>query len=690
MTASTLPLQARCIYTERLVRHCHRVSVLRHELVILMLVAGFCCPAGDTVRAAEEEPYDRSHWSFQLRGAPQPPRFDDRADQDWLRNEIDAFILARLKESGLRPAAEAGRRTVIRRLYFDLIGLPPTPEEVETFVQDPSPQAYETVVDRLLASPHYGERWGQHWLDVVRYAETEGFEYDNYLPGAWRYRDWVIESLNADMPYDEFVRRQVAGDELASADRSMLVAAGFHRLGPVRRNAGNQEVAGSRNEVLTEMTNTIGSVFLGLTVGCARCHDHMFDPVRQIDYYRLEAFLAATQEHNLPLASEAERLVWQKRTDELKAEIKLAENDLKNAPAGSHVDLEERLKHLESQLPPPLDAICTVSNDEARRTPIHVLERGNWDKPGAAVGPRVPGVLLSDEAPELPADVANPRTRLAEWLIDPNHPLAARVIVNRVWQYHFGRGIVATPNDFGVNGDTPSHPELLDWLANRFVANGWRLKSLHRMLVTSSSYRQSAHSNDEARNLERDAENRLLWRFLRRRLQAEEIRDAMLAVSGRLNRKAGGPSVIVPVESDLTELLYKPSQWQVTPEHREHDRRSVYLLAKRNLRLPFMEVFDQPDLQISCARRESSTHAPQALELLNGRLSNELAEAFAERLAREAPGDACRQVELTYRLVAGRPPNDREAVLGMEFLTRQPLREFALAMFNLNEFLYVD
>ncbi len=661
---------------------------MRLVLIAVSLAAGLTCQAA-VEACADEEAYDRSHWSLRPRAVPAPPQLPD-VDRGWVRNEIDAFVLARLKPLGLQPAPETDRRSLVRRLYFDLIGLPPSPAEVEAFVEDPSPLAYETVVERLLASPHYGERWGQHWLDVVRYAETEGFEYDNYLPGMWRYRDWVIDSFNADKPYDQFVREQLAGDELGSADRSLLVAAGFQRLGPVRRNAGNQEVAGSRNEVLTEMTNAVGSVFLGLTIGCARCHDHKFDPLLEKDYYRLEAFLAATHEHNVTLASESEQAAWRQRTDELKADIKRLEQESEKSSAADKPALQARLTELETKLPPPLDTIATVENDAARRTLIHVLERGNWDKRGDLVGPRVPGVFLPDEAPELAADMANPRTWLAQWLIDPNNPLTARVMVNRIWQYHFGEGIVGTPNDFGVNGATPSHPELLDWLANRFIADGWRLKSLHRLIVTSSTYRQSTHSPDEQSAMAKDAENRLLWRFPRRRLEAEEIRDAMLAASGRLKATRGGPSVVVPVESDLVELLYKPSQWSVTADRGQHDRRSVYLLAKRNLRLPFMEVFDQPDLQISCARRESSTHAPQALELLNGRLSNELAAALAERLAREAPGDARRQVELAYRLVTGRPPNDREAALAADFLSRQPLGEFALAIFNLNAFLYVD
>lgn len=643
---------------------------------------------------AQDEPeYDaveRDHWSFVTRGNPQPPVSDDPADRSWVANEIDAFVLARLREAGLRPAPPADRPALVRRLTFDLTGLPPSPDEVAAFVSDPSPQAYEALVERLLASPHYGERWARHWLDVVRYAETEGFEYDNYLPGAWRYRDYVIESLNADKPYHQFVREQVAGDELAPGDPTLQIAAGFYRLGPVRRNAGNQEVAGSRNEVLTEMTNTIGSVFLGLTVGCARCHDHMYDAIRQKDYYRLEAFLAATHERNIPLAGAEQVAAWQSRTDALKAQIKQLGKLLAAASGDTREEITARLKELDAQLPPPLPAICTIEDRAAERTTIHVLQRGNWDQPRETVGMRVLGVLLPEGAAELPPDTLQARTRLAQWLTSPEHPLTARVMVNRVWQERFGNGIVATPNDFGVNGDSPSHPELLDWLANRFVAEGWRLKPLHRLIVLSNTYRQSTRPAETARAAAIDPNNRLLWRFNRRRLEAEEIRDAMLAVAGKLNLKAGGPSVVTPVESDLVDLLYKPSQWSVTPDREEHFRRSIYLLAKRNLRLPFMEVFDQPDAQTSCARRESSTHAPQALELLNGTLANELADALADRLQREAGADAARQIELAFRLVAGRPPSETEAARARVFVCNQPLREFALAMLNLNAFLYVD
>jgi hypothetical protein len=646
--------------------------------------------AGEPAREVPSE-----HWSLRPRSRPAVPQFRAPADRTWVRTPVDAFLLARLRQEGLRPAPEADRRVLIRRLTFDLLGLPPTPEEVEAFVQDRSPDAYERLVDRLLASPHYGERFGRHWLDVVRFAETDGFEYDRYRPGAWRYRDYVIAALNADKPYDQFVREQLAGDEEAAAtgDQTLQIAAGFHRLGPVRRNAGNPEVAFSRHEVLAEQTDAIGLIFLGLTVGCARCHDHKFDDFSQTDYYRLQAFLAANQETDVFLASPRQQAEWKARTAKVQAEIKSLKESLRTLDGDARRRMEERLHRAERELPPPLPAISTVHNDPARATPIHVLKRGNPDRPGKTVGMGIPAALQTTPAPELPTNTARPRTALARWIASPDNPLTARVMVNRVWQYHFGQGLVATPNDFGVNGSAPSHPELLDWLANEFVAGGWRLKPIHRLLVLSSAYRQAAASPDTRRGSHKDPEDRLLCHFPRRRLDAGEVRDAMLAVAGGLNLRAGGPSVVVPVEADLVHLLYDPAQWSVTPDPREHDRRSVYLLAKRNLRLPFAVAFDEPDAQTSCARREQCTHPLQALELLNGRLSNRLAEDFAGRLLREAGDDPERQVERAFRLATGRPPSPRERDVSLAFLKRRPdggLREFALAVFNLNAFLYVD
>jgi hypothetical protein len=630
------------------------------------------------------------HWSFRKRGRPAVPRLADATQRGRLRNAVDAFILARLGQEGLSLAPEADRRTLIRRLYFDLTGLPPTPEQIAAFVASTDPFAYEKLVDRLLASPHYGERWGRHWLDVVRFAETEGFEYDRHRPGAWRYRDYVIRSFNEDKPYDQFVREQLAGDEIAPDQPESEVAVGFYRLGPIRRNAGNAKVAFSRNEVLTEMTDNVGAVFLGLTVGCARCHDHKFDDFSQDDYYRLQAFLAQTHENDIVLADAKTKADWEARTSKIQTEIKQLKAALETAEGGERQRMRARLAEMRRRLPPPLPAMSSVHDVPAERTAVHVLKRGDPDKKGKQVGMRVPSALLPAKTPELPPETKAPRTHLANWINDPDNPLAARVFVNRVWQYHFGQGIVATPNDFGVNGSAPSHPELLDYLANEFLANGRHLKALHRLILLSSTYRQASRSPDGGLARRKDPDNRLLWRSSRRRLDAEEVRDAMLTIAGQLNGKAGGPSVVVPVDGDLVGLLYDPSQWTVTPDVREHDRRSVYLLAKRNLRLPFLEVFDQPDAATSCPRRAASTHALQALELLNGPTAHRLADAFAQRLVCEAGTDHDRQIERAYLLAAGRAPTVREKELALKFLEKQPLREFALAAFNLNAFLYVD
>jgi hypothetical protein len=655
-----------------------------------MLLVGVAAAAAADARKPEYRETERSLWSLQPRSQPAVPEFAAAEETSWARSPIDAFVLRKLAENSLRPAPQADRVTLIRRLYFDLWGLPPSPADIADFVNDSNTDAYEKLVDRLLASPHYGERWAQHWLDGVRFAETEGFEYDRHLAGMWRYRDYVIESLNSDKPYDEFVREQIAGDEIGPENHETLIAAGLHRLGAVRRNAGNQEVASSRNEVLTERTDIIGSAFLGLTVGCARCHDHMFDPIRQRDYYRLQAFMAATEENNIVLATEEEQKAWKALVKEKEDEIKELRKKLDELSGEEKGKLHQKIRNLEVSLPDPLPTIATVKNDYENQTPIHVLERGDYSKKKEQVGPRVLGVLLPDGTPEIDAYSKNLRIRLADWLTAPDHPLTARVMVNRIWLYHFGSGIVNTPNDFGFNGDKPSHPELLDYLANQLVAGGWRQKPIHRMILLSNAYRQSSDSPVAEAAVQKDPENRLLWRFSRRRLEAEEIRDAMLAVSGKLNPKAGGQSIMVPVDEQLVELLYKPAQWKEPEDVSQNYRRSVYLIAKRNLRLPFMEVFDQPAMLTSCARRQSSTHAPQALELMNGPLANGLAEVFAGRLRREVGDDPAQLVERAYLLAAGRMPAPGELRPAVEFLKTQPLRELALAIFNLNDFLYVN
>jgi hypothetical protein len=645
-----------------------RLSVLFWLMPILFAAAAV--RAEDQIPDSTYTSDERSHWSLVPRSTPTIPQFPDANIAAWVRNPVDAFVLDKLREQGLSPTGTADRRTLLRRVFFDLTGLPPPPAEVEAFASSTAPDAYAQLIERLLASPQYGERWGQHWLDVVRFAETEGFEYDRHLHHAWRYRDYVIRSFQEDKPYDQFLREQLAGDELSPIKDDARIAVGFLRFGPIRRNAGNADVAFSRNEVLTEMTDTVGVALLSMTVGCARCHDHKFDAIRQKDYYRLQA-------------------AWKAETDKVNAEIKKLDGALDNATGDSRKNLQDQLKAAERRLPPPLPAISSVQNDDTKQTVIHVLKRGDETKPGDRVSPRPPGVLLADGAPEFPADVRNPKTRLAEWVTDPNNPLTARVIANRIWLQHFGSGLVRTPNDFGLNGDTPSHPELLDYLANELVASGWRMKTLHRLIVESSTYQQASASADQMLGNQKDASNRLLWKFPRRRLDSEQIRDAMLSISGQLNRKAHGPSVIAPVDAELVELLYKPSQWTVTDDVTEHHRRSIYLIKKRNLRLPFMEVFDQPGLSASCPKRDASTHAPQALELLNGPLSNDLSLAFAARLEREAGSGRLQQVQLAFELATGRRASEAEKEVALRFLQTQTLAEFALAMFNLNEFLYV-
>ena len=646
-----------------------------------------------TLAAAEYSDSERSFWSFQPRQAAAAPT----VDSDWASSPVDAFVWSRLAAAGLRPAPEARRSELARRAYFDTTGLPPTPAELEAFVSDRSPGAWERLVDRLMSSPRWGERAAQRWLDVVRFAETEGFEYDRYLPGLWRYRDYVIESFNRDKPLDRFIAEQLAGDEMAAdgpqsdADRELLAAAGFHRLGPVRRNAGNQEVASSRNEVLTERTDIVGTALLGMTVGCARCHDHMFDPIRQVDYYRLQAYFGASREANLVFDSDSTIEDWQKATKEIASKMKSLRGEIKLAEGEERLRLQAEHDALESQLPAPPRTLATVQNDPENPNQVHLLARGDHTKPLQPVDPRPLGVLLPEDAPTLPPDAEDPRSRLAGWITSPEHPLTARVAVNRIWQGYFGQGIVDTPNDFGAMGGRPSHPALLDFLANELVESGWSAKHVHRLILTSSAYRQASHNPaQEQRGMQQDASNRLLWRGPRRRLGAEEVRDAMLSAAGELNLAYGGKSVMLPVEDALVDLLYDPTQWRVPADQAQHRRRSIYLIAKRNLRLPFMEVFDQPALLTSCARRESSTHAPQSLELLNGPISNELAARFAARLDREAGRDLDSIVSQAYLLAAGRPPTEDEALIARNFLADNSLREFALAMFNLNSFLYLN
>lgn len=629
----------------------------------------------------------REFWSFRPVRKQKPPQVQNSS---WPRNAIDQFVLARLEANSLHPAKAARPEALIRRVYFDLTGLPPSPKQVADFADNPSDAAYQEIVESLLDSPRYGERFAQRWLDVVRYAETEGFEYDRKLEGLWRYRDYVIDAFNQDMPYDQFLREQIAGDEMATENRRLRIATGFHRLGAVRRNAGNQKVASSRNEVLTERTDVIGSVVLGLSIGCARCHDHKFDPIPQQDYYRLQAFFAASHEKDLPLLKSAEHERQAALKEELDEKIAKLKAEVANLDGDAEQRVREQIAEFQEQLPPPSPTVCTVENVFEESSTTHLLRRGDPNLPGPKVGMRSLGVLTPEHQPEIIDQIKTPRTMLAQDLTRVDHPLTARVMTNRIWQHHFGTAIVSTANDFGKNGTPPSHPNLLDYLAERFVSLGWKIKPLHRMIVLSSTYRQSSVSTLAEQASTRDPSNRLLWRFPRRRLSGEEIRDAMLSAAGVLNTKMGGESVILPVEQQLVDQLYKPSQWEVTDDTNEHYRRSIYLLAKRNLRLPFMEVFDQPSAQTSCPERGQSTHARQALELLNGEMTNQISQLFARRLTRIAGEDSEAVVTVAYQSVASRLPSALELKISRQFIDEVGIGEFALAMFNINSFLYVD
>ena len=668
-------------------------SVLSISLPLLgFLLLGADSTPADVAPLGKYTEAERRHWAFQPRKDAKPPAFNDAIAKAWVRTPVDAFIFEGLRKAQLKPAPEADRPVLIRRVTYDLHGLPPTPEEIAAFVADKSPKAYENLIDRLLASPHYGEQWARRWLDVVRFAESDGYEYDTHRPDAYRYRDYVVESFNNDKPYDEFLKEQLAGDEIDPSNEKLLIASGFNRLGPLRKNAGNQDVASSRTEVLTEMTNVVGSSMLGMTVGCARCHDHKFDPIRQSDYYRLQGFFAQTQANDVIVASAEEQAKYKATLDPLEKEMLTLRMSMRRASEEEKGKLQVRLEALDEKMPAPLTAMYAVSDNPKEMTPIHLLGRGDYRNKGAKVGMRAMGVLLPDATPELPLDATKPRLQLAKWIIDPANPLPSRVMVNRIWGYHFGRPLVSTPNDFGRMGTRPSHPELLDWLANQFIQSGWKMKPIHRMILLSSAYRQSSQSPSEKVAAEADPENKLVWKWSRRRLEAEEIRDSILMTAGRLNMKAGGPSVMAEIDPELIKDLKRPQYWVMTRDRSEHYRRTMYMIYKRNLILPFMQVFDSPDTLMSCPRRDQSTHAPQALELLNGKLSNEIATSLAARLAKEKPAVSAR-IDYAWRLVTGRSPNLKELKLSKAYLDDSDPSaavEFTLSLFNSNAFLYVN
>ena len=569
---------------------------------------------------------------------------------DWCSNPIDAFILARLEAEKLTPAPPAGRVTLIRRLQYDLTGLPPTPEEIDAFVADRAVDAYERLVDRLLASPQYGEKWGRYWLDLVRYGETNGYERDSAKPYAWRYRDYVIDAFNSDKCFDQFIREQLAGDEIDPGGTEALIATGYYRLGIWDDEPADRPLA--RYDGLDGIISTTGQVILGMSINCARCHDHKIDPISQRDYYRLLAFFQS-----------------------------IRDPDAKN------------LKKVIDARGNKLDVMCVT---DGGRADTHVLLRGNPNLEGDKVEPGVPEIL-SAAAPAF-VDGPGKRRALAEWLTCHDNPRTARVLANRVWQYHFGRGIVPTPNDFGGLGEAATHPELLDWLSAELTDSGWRLKQIHRLIVLSSAYRMASAGSKAA--LAADPSNKWYWRYPMRRLTAEEVRDSILAVSGTLNLKAGGPSVFPPIPKEVMAGQSVPGQGWSTSTPAEAARRSIYVHIKRSLLVPIMATHDAADTDFSCPVRYTTTVPTQALGLLNGAFCNEQASLLADRLTREAPDDLAKKVRLAVRLTTGREPDPGEIKGDITFINRlidqehlsarDALVQYCLLALNANAFFYLD
>ena len=706
---------------------------------------------------AESDRVADGHWGWLLR-KPESPPIPEVKSYDRVENPIDAFILAQLEAKGLRPAPQADRRALIRRLYLDLIGLPPPPEEVRSFLHDSDPESYEKLINRLLDDPGYGERWARHWLDLVRYAESNGFATDIERPTAWRYRDYVIRSFNRDTPFDVFIKEQLAGDELVEnlkSDEDMkperLVALGFLRMGPFEADANSKRKL--RQDFLNEITKTTGSVFLGVTVGCAQCHDHKYDPISQKDFYRMQAFFAATRrdERRAPFfeaesprkmreryrfyEDEVERATeeFHSRQEKLVARFRemknipeddpavkefLTELDVPNAffqERGDPIFSEEvwtaylkakdekaRLKELLERHQP---LACAVSDMVPPEVPdvvdTYVLAGGELDSKSEKVNPGFPEGLtgkLEDAKIPYRGGVARykgstgRRLALAEWIASPENPLTARVMVNRLWQHHFGQGLVRTPSDFGINGERPTHPELLDWLAVRFIEEKWSVKAMHKLMLTSQTYRQSTEHPEWQVCSQTDPENRYLWRMNWARLEAEVLRDSILALSGRLNQARSGPSVLLDVPEDVAEgfVMFK---WFASEEE-EQRRRSVYAFQRRSVGSSFMQTFDVANMGASCARRSVTTVAPQALTLLNGKLTNTEARHFAERILREVEMDQEEPVERAFWSVLSRPPSEQEKRDALKLLARttpvEGLTRLGVVLFNLNEFLYLE
>lgn len=622
---------------------------------------------------------DHAHWAFQ---PIQRPSFPVRAGA----NAIDVLVDIELQAKGLTRSPAATPRQLVRRLYFDLIGLPPSPEEVEAFEKDPAPDRYERLVDRLLALPQYGERWARHWLDVVRFAQSNGYERDAEKLLSWRYRDYVINSFNNDKPYDRFVKEQIAGDELPDATAESVVATGFQRLGVFNDEPDDKLAA--EFEGLDDVLSTTGAAFLGLTIGCARCHDHKFDPIPQADYYSMLAFFRGVRPFEsartsfdspgfAPLAAPREVQEWLADNRE---KVKPLEDQLaatKDEPTKKR--LEKEIKELKDG---PFEWTLAVRELGPTPPPTHVLVRGNTATPGAKVEPAFLRIL---DSPGLPLPVATPgaassgrRLALAEWIASPQNPLTARVIVNRVWHHHFGRGLVKTTTDFGRAGSPPSHPQLLDWLAAELIDGGWSLKRLHRLIVHSETYRQSSqNSNERAQAL--DPGNQWLWRQNMRRLEAESVRDAVLRIAGTLNSQMSGRGFFPHLGGEVLAGQSRPGlDWEVSSESAQC-RRSIYSFVRRTMAIPLLESFDYNNTTSPQGERPTTTVAPQALMLLNDDFMHHQAAALANRVTCETGNETAAQIHRAFRLAVNREPTSRELDVAQGLMRQQKAAFSALA-----------
>ena len=678
---------------------------------------GLPWPSGHVKPSAEEL---SKHWSLQPVKSVAEPEVEDVA---WVRNPIDRFVLAKLEKKRIEPSEEASKRTLIRRVTLDLIGLSPSPKDVGDFLADKGPRAYERVVERLLESTHYGERWGRHWLDIARYADSNGYNIDAPRQ-IWMYRDWVIEALNRDMPFDQFVIEQIAGDMLPGATKEQVVATGFHR-NTLLNLEGGIDFEQYRVEAVVDRVDTTGAAFLGLTLGCARCHEHKYDPISQQEFYQIYAFfnnidelsgefddeagrarayepilefgtsdehegreairtqvgiledeLAAYRKTLLPGRADWEKNLSDKKREDLKPREQsllvippsqrndeqnkaLDETYLRTDPA--YVERTKGIKALKDVEPEIKHTLVMRELPKPREAYIHL--GGDFLRKGITVEPLTLAVL-----PPMPKKEHYSRLDFARWLVDPKNPLTPRVTMNRVWQRYFGRGIVTTENDFGTQGAAPTHPELLDWLASEFIRRDWSLKAMHRLLVTSATYRQSSGSRPELADI--DPDNQLLARQSRLSLEAEIVRDAALSASGLITSKIGGPSVFPPQPAGAGQFTQVDRKWTAAQDEDRY-RRGMYTHFWRSAPHPGLLVFDAPDSMTACTRRNRSNTPLQALTLLNDQAHHEFARGLAERVLKEAPSGNRERIDYAFRLVLARPPKGAEADRLIDFLARQ-------------------